>query len=285
MSRSHSWRNRFNKWCVVSVFVVSAVCLNFVYAGAQETPSASKEATDEHFAPGQVLSSGKNTVPIGSLKVKTYRLEKVNLAKPYESVEADGTRRQVETAFRLTVTLDSPPNSDYFIWVDDVPWPAYPSGYEKLNGENSISLLLHGATLPFENGSSLAISTYSRKFELTTLPEKLVVPLDVRAKTVAEKARLQIKEIRSGVIVDGKQARRIVWITISSPFAFPVLNSVPTLHIWDKVFQGGTHGYEASFMMGAEQFAGLKDGAQVILSGPGVLVGVVGRLNKSMLDR
>src|ERR1041384_6995088 len=100
----------------------------------------------------------------------------MTLAKPYRSVETDGTKRQVETAFRLTVTLDSPPNREYFIWVDDVPWPAYASGYERLNGGYSISLFLSAAPLPFENGSSLAISRYARKFELTTLPEKLVVP-------------------------------------------------------------------------------------------------------------
>lgn len=105
----------------------------------------------------------------------------------------------------------------------------------------------------------------------------------MRAKAVTEKTRLQIKEIRSGVIVDGKQARRVVWITISLPFAIPVLNSAPSLQIWDKSFLGGAHGHTASFMMGAEEFAGLKDGAQVILEGP--IGGAVGRLNKSMLDR
>lgn len=284
MSRSHSWRNRFNKWCVFSLFVVSAICLNFVYAGAQQAPSASKDVLpDEHFAPGQVVSSGKNAVPVGPLKVKTYRLESVKLAKPFEREERDGTKRWMETAFRLTITLGSPPPDGYFIWVDDVPWLAYPSGYETLNGENSISVLLSIPTVPFEDGSSLAISTYSRKFELTTLPEKLVVPLDVRAKAVAEEARLRIKEIRSEVIVDGKQARRIVWITISSPMKFPIQNDIPILHIWDKAFQGGSNGCEASFMIGADEFARLKDGAQVILSGP--IGGVVGRLNKSMLDR
>jgi len=284
MSHSHSYQHQFRRFWPFVVFLVSGICLSPAYAGAQETPSIGKDALpDERFAPGQVVSSGKNASPIGALKVKTYRLEKVNLAKPYESVEADGTKRQVETAFRLTVTLDSPPNSEYFIWVDDVPWPAYPSGYEKLNGENSISLLLHGATLPFENGSSLAISRYARKFELTTLPEKLVVPLDVRAKAIAEQTRLQIKGIRSGVIIDGKETRRVVWFTISSPFVFPVLNAAPTLEIWDKVLVGGAGGYEATFMMGADEFARLKDGAQIILRFPGG--GLVGRLNKSMLDR
>ena len=284
MSHSHSYQHRFRRFWPFVLFLVSGICLSPAYAGAQQTPSISKNASpDEHFAPGQLVSSGKNASPTGPLKVKTYRLEKVNLAKPYESVAADGTKRQVETAFRLTVTLDSPPNSEYFIWVDDVPWPAYPSGYEKLNGENSISLLLPGATLPLENGSSLAISRYGRKFELTTLPEKLVVPLDVRAKAIAEQPRLQIKAIRSGLIVSGKESRRVVWFTISSPVVFPVLNAAPTLEIWDKVFVGGAQGYEASFMMGADEFAKLKDGAQVILKFP--VGGVVGRLNKSILDR
>lgn len=284
MSHSHGYQHQFRRFWPFVVFLVSGICLSPASAAVQQTPSISKDAaTDERFAPGQVVSSGKNASAVGPLKAKTYRLEKVNLAKPYESVEADGTKRQVETAFRLTVTLDSPPNSDYFIWVDDVPWQAYPSGYEKVNGENSISLLLFGPALPFENGSSLAISTLSRKFELTTLPEKLVVPVEVSAKPAADKARFQIKSIRSGVIVSGKEARRVVWFTISSPFVFPVLNAAPSLEIWDKVLVGGAQGHEATFMMGADEFARLKDGAQIILRFP--VGGLVGRLNKSMLDR
>jgi hypothetical protein len=284
MSQSHSYQPRVKRCWPFIVLLVSGICLNPSYAGAQQVSSMSKDVlTDERFAPGQVVSSGKNASAVGPLKVKTYRLEKVNLAKPFESIEADGTKRQVETAFRLTVTLDSPPNNDYFIWVDDIPWQAYPSGYETLNGENSISFLLYTPTLPFENGSSLAISTYSRKFELTALPEKLTVPLDVRAKLVADNARMQLKNIRSGVIISGKEARRVVWFTISSPFVFPVLDAAPTLEIWDKVLVGGAQGHEATFMMGADEFARLKDGAQIILRFP--VGGVVGRLNKSMLDR
>ena len=173
MSHSSSYRQDFKSYWPFIALLVSGICLSPGYAGAQQ--SGSTALTDEHSAPGQVISAGKNASPVGPLKAKTYRLEKVNLAKPFESVEADGTKRRLETAFRLTVILGSTPKSDYFIWVDDVPWQAYASGYEQLNGENSISFLLYTPTLPFENGSSLAISTYSRKFELTTLPEKLVV--------------------------------------------------------------------------------------------------------------
>jgi len=50
--------------------------------------------------------------------------------------------------------------------------------------------------------------------------------------------------------------------------------------------QEGTRGNEASFMMGADEFAQLKDGTQVILNGPGPIRGwAVGRLDKSLLDR
>jgi len=253
---------------------------------AQQGSPNKQEPVDEHTAPGKLISAGKNSTPVGPLKAKSYRLEKVKLAKPFESVETDGTKRRLETAFRLKVTLDSPPNNNYLIWVDDVPWDAYSSGYETVTGENSISLLLYAPTVPFEDGSSLAISTSGRKFELTTLPEKLFVPPEMRSKPVPESARMHITSIRSGLIITETKRRPVVWITISSPFAFPILNSAPTLEIWDKVFQGGTRGNEASFMMGADEFAQLRDGAQVILNGPGPIRGwAVGRLNKSMLDK
>jgi hypothetical protein len=61
------------------------------------------------------------------------------------------------------------------------------------------------------------------------------------------------------------------------------MNSSPTLEIWDKVFVGAANGTEVSFVIGADQFAALKDGAQVILKG--LSGGTVGRLNKNMLDQ
>ena len=59
--------------------------------------------------------------------------------------------------------------------------------------------------------------------------------------------------------------------------------TLPPRWRYGQVLVGGAEGYEATFMMGANEFARLKDGAQIILRFP---VGVVvGRLNKSMLDR
>jgi hypothetical protein len=267
-----------NVWAL-SLGVLLVLCVAVTSGSAQQTRSS----TDEHLAPGEVLSAGNNTKPVGPLKAKTYRLEKVKLAKPFETVDTDGTKHRLESAFRLTVILDSPPNADYFIWIDDVPWRAYSSGDERLTGENSISLLRFAPTVPFGNGSTLAISISGRKFDLTTLPEKLIVPPEVRAMPVPDDSRMHIKSIRSALIISGTKRRPVVWVTISSPITFPIMNSAPTLEIWDKVFLGGTSGNEASFMMGAEEFAQLKDGAQVILNGP--ISGAVGRLNKTMLDR
>lgn len=255
-------------------------------ADTGKAPPQDRDLYDERLTPGEVLSAGNNSIPTGALRVITYRLEKVQLVKPLERFDADGTKRKLEIAFRLKITLDSPPNNDYFIWIDDVPWRAYPSGYEKLSGENAISLVLLTSSVPFPDGSTLAISTYSKKFERTMLPEKLVVPLEVLAKPLPQDARTYIKSIRSGLIVAGKIQRRVVWITINSPNAFPVMNSAPALEIWDKVIQGGGQGSEASFMIGADELEQLKDGTQVLLNGPGPISGwAVGRLNKSMLDR
>ncbi len=280
MLRSKSYRRRIH---TQTICLLSTVVACSLFAMAQQGSPNKQEPVDEHTAPGKLISAGKNSTPVGPLKAKSYRLEKVKLAKPFESVETDGTKRRLETAFRLKVTLDSPPNNNYLIWVDDVPWDAYSSGYETVTGENSISLLLYAPTVPFEDGSTVAISTSGRKFELTILPEKLFVPPEMRSKPVPESARMHITSIRSGLIITETKRRPVVWITISSPFAFPILNSAPTLEIWDKVFQGGTRGNEASFIMGADDFAQLKDGAQVILNG--WIRGAVGRLNKNMLDR
>jgi len=52
----------------------------------------------------------------------------------------------------------------------------------------------------------------------------------------------------------------------------------------DKVFMGGVSGTQGVFAMTAAQFAALKDGSTVILS-HGPLMIVLGRLDKSMLDR
>src|SRR6266850_3758667 len=148
MSKSHSYRQQLRRRYMFGALIVSAICLTSTSA-QEKTPSMRKDLLiDEHFAPGEVLSAGKNTAPIGPLKVKSYRLERVKLAKPLESVEADGTKRRLETAFRLKVTLDSYPTNDYFIWIDDVPWQAYTSGDERLTGENSISLLLVFPAVP-----------------------------------------------------------------------------------------------------------------------------------------
>ncbi len=274
-----------NVWeSLLGVLVI--LCLAAASGSGQQASSPNNNLLDEHTAPGKLISAGKNSTPGGPLKAKTYRLEQVQLEKPFDTIEADGTKHRLETAIRLKVTLGSPPTNDYFIWIDDVPELAYPSGHEKLTGENSISLLLLTPMVPFENGSSLAISTFSRKFELTTLPEKLFVPTEMRSKPVPESERMHITSIRSALIITETRRRPVVWITISSPFRFPIMNSIPTLEIWDKVFQGGTRGNEASFMMGADEFAQLKDGAQVILNGPGPIRGwAIGRLNKSMLDK
>jgi hypothetical protein len=192
MWNSDGHDERYCQRCFVFLILLFLVFANTNQLSAQQTPANKKALlTDERFAPGEVLSAGNNSLPVGTLKAKTYRLEKVKLLKPFESMESNGSRRQLESAYRVKIVLDASPDNDYFIWIDDIPLRAYTSGYLDLTGENSISVLLYGTTVPFDDGASLGISTYSRKYELTMLPEKLTVPIKFQTKHENESLSLQ----------------------------------------------------------------------------------------------
>jgi len=259
------------------------LCLVVTFARAQQKPSP----TDEHTAPGKLISAGKNSTPVGPLKAKTYRLEEVKLEKPVQYQTPDGEKAVLQSVFRLTITLDSPPDNVYIIWLDGVPLTAYVSGNARVGSENAVSVLIYGET-PAQNGATLAISTYSQKSARSTLPERLSLPdtLVSAAKSSAKSSApcTHIDNIRSILRISGEKRTPMVEIVIQCPNRLPILNSVTTVMIDDKVFMGGVSGTQGVFAMTAAQFAALKDGSTVILS-HGPLMIVLGRLDKSMLDR
>ena len=76
----------------------------------------------------------------------------------------------------------------------------------------------------------------------------------------------------------------MVEVVIQCPEGLPILNSDTTLMVDDKVFGGGVSGTQAVFQMTVGEFVALKDGSPVFLR-HGPLTIILGRLNKSMLDR
>src|SRR5262245_18670404 len=55
-----------------------------------------------HKLPGRMLSQGTNDKPVGSLSLRTYQLEELQLPTPVRT-KIKGQMQQVSTAWRLTV--------------------------------------------------------------------------------------------------------------------------------------------------------------------------------------
>lgn len=80
---------------------------------------------------GTVLSEGRNTQPVGALKLLTYRVEELSLPRTV-TVDIAGKAVQVDKAWRVTITGGPFPVRALppVIWIDDV---AIGSGAENEN--------------------------------------------------------------------------------------------------------------------------------------------------------
>ncbi len=281
MLRLKSYRRRVptQTICLLSIVVTCSL-----FAMAQQGSPNKQKPVDEHTAPGKLISAGKNSTPVGPLKAKTYRLEEVKLEKPVQYQTPDGEKAVLESVFRLTITLDSLPDNDYIIWLDGLPLTAYASGDARVGGENAVSVLLYGQKFVAPNGATLAISTYSQRTVRSTLPEKLALPDNLVSTATMGGACTKIESIRSVLRISKERRTPMVEVVIQCPEGLPILNSDTTLMVDDKVFGGGVSGTQAVFQMTVGEFVALKDGSPVFLR-HGPLTIILGRLNKSMLDR
>jgi hypothetical protein len=124
---------------------------------------------DLYRTTGKVIAEGKNGSPVGALKLKTYRIEEVELPQP-ANVEVNGRNLQVDRAFRVTITGGPFPVRDLpaIIWLDDTPLK-YAQESEDLSEVTAVtydrSLLRDGAQISFSFGE--------KGDSYTALPEKL----------------------------------------------------------------------------------------------------------------
>lgn len=118
---------------------------------------------------GKILSEGRNTQPVGPLKLTRYRVEELSLPQSIK-VELGGRAAQVDKAWRVTIiggpfqVRALPP----VIWVDDVPL-----GYAAENEQLSeISAITFDRSL-LREGAAIALSYGENKDARMELPEKL----------------------------------------------------------------------------------------------------------------
>jgi hypothetical protein len=120
---------------------------------------------------GKLISQGRNTQPVGPLKLINYRLEELTLPQNV-TVEINGKAVAVNKAWRLTVTGGPfavralPP----VIWVDDAPLG---TGVEN-ERLTEISVITFDRSL-LREGGAISLSYGENKEARVELPEKLSV--------------------------------------------------------------------------------------------------------------
>jgi len=118
---------------------------------------------------GKLISQGRNTRPVGALKLVNYRLEELTLPQSV-TVEINGKSAEVNKAWRLTITGGPFPVRDLppVIWIDDVPLG---TGVEN-ERLTEISVITFDRSL-LREGGAISLSYGESKETRAELPEKL----------------------------------------------------------------------------------------------------------------
>lgn len=308
-------RRRQAFWMLTGLVLLVA-CLTPA-ASAQETPHARPQSPQAKVfepdqlrkAPGKLLTGGKNKIPTGELKVKTYRLEEVKLPEPME-VNLEGSQETFDSATRLIVTLDSFLNGAYTIWINDEALTGVPTKRNELT-----ALILDSASL--EDGASITVTRGDGCNDTSSkskLPEKLLVPKHLRRPRPQNLKLLDEVSIKMQRVASRKSSHAEgtlgVVVEVTGPFHFDMGRNAEFVAQVGSPLSGGQEfsaGAMPSFMkmdhatgkievsklqtvsfsMTAEQFARLQDQAPIkvkfnFCSPGGTLIGY---LDKSLLDR
>jgi hypothetical protein len=227
---------------------------------------------------GKLISEGGgagNNIS-GEFKLTAYRLEVIDLAKPFDL--KDG-KPPIETAFRLVlITKDKLPPGDFSIWIDDSPHTAIRTQ------PNELTILLYSRTLP-NQALVLGLSKRGRNdvadrsvlADTLNVPSEYATPQDVTGTTDAV---VKLRRV--------PPANRIIEVWVEVPGLPCREKDVPIFIEIDgyahDIFCSGN-----AFVnwLSPEQFARLRNGAQILLK-KGVgresrLIRTVGNLNKNSL--
>jgi hypothetical protein len=118
---------------------------------------------------GKLISQGRNTRPVGPLKLVSYRLDELTLPQSV-TVEINGKAAEVNKAWRLTITGGPFPVRALppVIWIDDVPLG---TGVEN-ERLTEISVITFDRSL-LREGGAISLSYGENKETRVELPEKL----------------------------------------------------------------------------------------------------------------
>ena len=273
-----------NALTVVGLLILVASCA--LVALAQNSKPQKSMLSKMSFyellkTPGKLLSEGNNSIPIGKLKVKTYRLEEIS-PMGVEDEKSQQNADDADRAFRLTVTGESIFNGTFIIWIGDAPLT------NVIYNRKELTTIIFDPSV-LENGADISVTRYSEnewESSRSTIPDLLQLPVKLQTQA-GTSSKYFIKEIRNIPKALWLQGKHGVEIEIHSEDPFPVLNSIVFLQIGNLKLIGSVYkdDHTQVYRLSAEQFAQLKDNETVRLKyGNAPTPGIkVGRLDKSML--
>ncbi len=119
--------------------------------------------------PKKLLAKGKNAMPAGLLKLRTYRVEEVALPKAVE-VEVRGRNETVQSVILLTIrggpfpVRALPP----VIWIDDVAF----EHVQESQDLRELSTVIYDPSV-LREGATISVSYGSDEASRVALPERL----------------------------------------------------------------------------------------------------------------
>lgn len=165
-----SWR----RFAFVGLLLVAG--RNTLFVDAQQLVTQSPEndiaIAQMHKLAGRVLAQGKNVQPAGELKLRSYLIEEITLARPLQ-VEIGTLKTEVSRGWRLTITggpfvVRAMPA---MVWIDNV---LLGYGVESTDLQK-ISVITFDRAL-LRDGAAIALSYGENDPARTELPERLALP-------------------------------------------------------------------------------------------------------------
>lgn len=164
---------RLVRFTMAAFLLIAALSVSL--AAAQQPGSQSPESdiaiAQMHKAPGKLLAQGKNDQPAGELKLRSYVIEEITLARSLQ-IEIGGIKTEVSRGWRVTITggpfvVRAMPA---MVWVDNV---LLGFGVESADLQK-ISVITFDRSL-LRDGAAIALSYGENDPARTELPERLAL--------------------------------------------------------------------------------------------------------------
>jgi len=288
-SQNNPRSSRLHQMLTVAGFVLITLSCVFPVSAQTVTPGADEpELTveDLYKTPGKLLGMSADKQPAGPLLLKSYKVEEVPLPHPL-TLGAGANAKVINNIVRLTVTVGSPLQGAYVVFLDDEPRPAV------VTERDAVSAVFFDSR-ELEDGAQISVASGwgCHTDHLSTMKNTLRLPEPYKfAKRGDADPGHGIKKIRTIRARPGSNDKDEVEIQLTTPAPLPVTNQGYVLEIGDVAVGGGDYVYgernTIRFRMSLEQFSRAEDGKRVKVKsehcGPGGMR--FGKLNKAQLDQ